>query len=319
MKNIKGWLIAAAALVLIGAALFVGAMTACDWNFTQLNHSPFETNTYTIREEFGFIRLDTDTADIAFVPSKDGACRVVCYERESERHDVRAENGVLNVCKADEKKWFTYIGIQVGTPKITVYLPESEYGALVVTESTGDIEMPSAFSFGCIDITASTGDIYCAASASDMVKIETDTGNIAVENITSAIVKLTASTGCVTAEHVNCTGNMEVHVSTGKTYFKDVRCENLLSDGSTGDISLTDVTAIKTFLLERSTGDVMFDGCDAAEITVQTDTGDVTGSLLSDKVFITETDTGHVNVPKTAVGGTCAVTTDTGDIHLSVK
>ena len=50
-----------------------------------------------------------------------------------------------------------------------------------------------------------------------------------------------------------------------------------------------------------------------------TDTGDVKGSLLSEKIFIPTTDTGDVDVPKTVTGGRCEITTDTGDIKITVK
>ena len=50
-----------------------------------------------------------------------------------------------------------------------------------------------------------------------------------------------------------------------------------------------------------------FDGSDAAEIFVKTTTGNVTFSLLIDKVFITKTDTGNINVPKIADGGKCEI------------
>ena len=72
----------------------------------------------------------------------------------------------------------------------------------------------------------------------------------------------------------------------------------------------------KSFTIERSTGNVKFDRSDAAEIFVKTNTGNVTGSLLTDKVFTTQTDTGDVSVPKTVTGGRCEIKTDTGDIKI---
>ena len=78
------------------------------------------------------------------------------------------------------------------------------------------------------------------------------------------------------------------------------------------------VIALESFSVKRSTGDVKFNSCDAAEIYVKTDTGDVNGTLLSDKVFITETGTGSINVPNSIVGGRCEITTDTGDIKIDV-
>jgi DUF4097 and DUF4098 domain-containing protein YvlB len=64
---------------------------------------------------------------------------------------------------------------------------------------------------------------------------------------------------------------------------------------------------------------VKFERCDASELYIELDTGDVTGSLLSDKVFIAQSDTGRVNVPKSVTGGRCEITTDTGDIKITVE
>ena len=62
-----------------------------------------------------------------------------------------------------------------------------------------------------------------------------------------------------------------------------------------------------------------FENSDAAQISVKTSTGDVTGTLLSEKVFITETSTGTIRVPKTITGGKCEITTSTGNIKIDIK
>ena len=82
---------------------------------------------------------------------------------------------------------------------------------------------------------------------------------------------------------------------------------------------MNNVIAAEKFSVERSTGYVKLNGCDAAELYVKTNTGDVIGSLLTDKVFITDTDTGSVDVPKTAVGGKCEIKTDTGNIKIKTE
>ena len=79
---------------------------------------------------------------------------------------------------------------------------------------------------------------------------------------------------------------------------------------------MKNVIATEKFSIKRSTGDVKFDSCDAAEIFVETDTGDVNGSLLTNKVFITKTDTGRINVPNSITGGKCEIITNTGDIKI---
>ena len=110
-----------------------------------------------------------------------------------------------------------------------------------------------------------------------------------------------------------------MRVSTGNAYLTDVSCRNLLSGGNTGDLSLRNVIAAEAFTIMRTTGDVTFAGCDAAAIPVETDTGDVEGSLLSDKVFVTHTSTGDVDVPAAAAGGKCTIRTSTGDITMHIQ
>ena len=107
-------------------------------------------------------------------------------------------------------------------------------------------------------------------------------------------------------------------MSTGKTILTDITCKNLYSDGSTGDISLKNVTASGIFSIERDTGSIKFERCDAGELKIETDTGDVSGSLLSDKVFFTHSSTGRISVPETASGGKCSISTDTGSIRIEI-
>ena len=88
---------------------------------------------------------------------------------------------------------------------------------------------------------------------------------------------------------------------------------NLSAVNVGGDVIITVTT------IDSSTGNVTFEDSDAATIDVKTDTGDVTGTLLTSKVFYVTTDTGKVNVPKSTTGGLCNIETDTGDVRISIK
>ncbi len=259
-KKTKLWLITAASLVVVGLIIFASVMTVYNWDFTKLSTVKYETNTYEITEEFINISINADTEDIFFVPSEDGKCKVICVEETKLKHTFKVEDGTLVVDRVNERKWYEYIGINFGSSKITVYLPQGEYGALSVKASTGDIR---------------------------------------IQNV--------------------CADTLDLSVSTGEVVITDTKCKNLISNGSTGDISLNNVITDEKFALERSTGDIEFENCDATEIYIITDTGDVEGSLLSDKVFITRTDTGEVDVPNSINGGRCEITTDTGDIEIEIK
>ena len=61
---------------------------------------------------------------------------------------------------------------------------------------------------------------------------------------------------------------------------------------------------------------MIFKDIDAATIVARTDTGDIEGTILSDKVFMAKADTGDVKVPESLTGGACKLTTDTGDITI---
>ena len=98
-----------------------------------------------------------------------------------------------------------------------------------------------------------------------------------------------------------------------------VTCKALTSTGSTGKITLNNVVANDLLQIERSTGDVRLENCDAGEIKIKTSTGDVTGTLKSEKIFFASASTGKVRVPKTASGGICEITTSTGDIEIEIE
>ncbi len=315
-KSVKIWLIIGTSLVLIGAIIFGGVMMALNWDFTKLSTVKYETNEYEITQGYKNIKVITDTADIVFIPSEN--TKVVCYEETKQKHLITVKDNTL-VIEAESKKWYEHIGINFGSPKIEVYIPAGEYGALTVKASTGNTEIPKEYNFESIDISKSTGGVKCLACASGDIEIKTSTGNINVENITAGSLNLIASTGKVTVSNVECVGDLSVKVSTGKATLESVKCNDVISTGSTGDIKLENVIADENIDIKRSTGDIKFDGCDAGELIIKTDTGDVKGTLLSDKVFITKTDTGSIKVPETLSGGKCKITTDTGDIKIEIK
>lgn len=318
-KKTKIWLVIATALVLAGCIIFGGVMSMLKWDFRKLSTEKYETNSYEMEEDYQNISVAAKNADILFVPSEDTKTSVVCYQQKNVKHTVTVRDGALVIETTDTRKWYERFGIHFDTPKITVSIPRGEYSTLLVKSNTGDVEIPKEFEFERIDISQGTGNVTNYACASEEIKIKASTGNIYVETISVGALDLSVSTGQITVCDVTCQGDVKLHVSTGEADLSDMTCKNLISTGNTGDISIKDVTAAEAFSIKRSTGDVKLKNADAAEIFIETDTGDVRGSLLTDKVFLVHTDTGKVKVPKTTTGGVCEVNTNTGDIHLTVS
>ncbi len=318
-KKAKIWFITATCLVLIGCITFGGVMWVLEWDFTKLSTTKFETNNYEINEDYNNISIITKTADVVFTPCENTKTSVVCYEQKNIKHSVAVKDSTLIIEAVDSRKWYEHIGVNFNTPKITVNIPQGEYGALSVKGNTGNIEIGEDFKFDSIDINTTTGHVNNLASAFGNVKIATSTGNISTKNICANTLDLLVSTGKVTVSDVACEGDIKVAVSTGKANIVNAKGQNITSTGDTGDLILKNVIASGKLNLYRSTGNISFDGSDGAEIIIKTSTGSVKGSLLSDKVFITKTDTGRVDVPKTISGGKCEITTDTGNIIITVK
>ena len=141
-KTTKIWLIAAAALVTLGAILFAGVMAQYDWDFTKLSTVTYVTSTYEVSDEFDKISINVDTTEIEFVPTENETCSIVSFEAEQVKHSATVQNGTLVVGTVDTRKWYDHICISLGSPKMTVYLPQNEYASLIIETDTGDINIP---------------------------------------------------------------------------------------------------------------------------------------------------------------------------------
>ncbi len=315
----KIMLIFAAILTAAGIGLFCRALALNHWELSSLVGGKLVTNRVSVGEEFRSIRIEADTEAVFLLPSDDGSCSVTFLEREKETHTASVRDGTLFIAREDEREWYDRISLfPADSPTITVFLPRAEYASLFVGLSTGDVTVPADFAFGEIHLSLRTGDANCRASASGPIRIETSTGDIRLEGLSAGELALTASTGGMVLSSVVCEADAALTLSTGRTTLTDLSCGSLSSVGSTGDVILKNVIASGSIAVTRSTGDVEFERCDAAELCVETDTGSVSGSLRSDKVFIARSGTGRVEVPETTAGGKCKITTDTGSIRITI-
>ena len=274
------WLSVGALLVLLGGAIFFGALVAANFDFLKFTTSKYEDRTYEITEDFTSISILASTADVLIVPTDGTVARVECRELKNVTHTVAVKDGVLTVEEKDTRAWYEHIGITFGLQQqVTVYLPEGLWQALTVRASTSDVRV-SWLTFGAIDVALSTGDVE-------------------IRNAT-------------------CTGAVTLVASTGDVEFENVTCAALLTKADTGDLAMERVIVSGELAVERDTGDVELEACDAATIRIKTSTGDVEGTFLTDKTFAVQTGTGRKRVPQGTSGGLCEITTSTGDIEIRI-
>ena len=309
----------AAILLVLGIALAGIGFWGMGFHFGALNTEDIVSSTFEISEVFRDISIESDSADLYFAASEDGVCRVECVNFAHESYAVHAENGTLTITKNDDRAWHENIRrFSIGETYVTVYLPEENYASLQIHESTGDIEMPAAFTFEQAVIRTSTGDVCWLAPVSEELSITTDTGDVEVRSVSPRSLALKTDTGDSSVSEVRDAQQISVETDTGKVELTNTGCTSLSADSDTGDIVLKNVIADELLTIKTDTGDLVFDRSDAAGIFVQTNTGDVTGTLISDKVFLIETSTGDVDVPKSVTGTRCEIITDTGDTELRI-
>lgn len=317
-RSEKLWIAAAWMLLAVGAVMFTSVMCSRQWNLANLSTVRYVSNTHEIAGEFRGVSVTTESADVEFVPTEDGTCRVECREEEKALHSVAVENGTLVVRLDDERTWRNYVGVRFDESRITVYLPAGAYGALSVRGTTGSVTVPDGLTFESADVELKTGNVAFGAPAEGAVRIQTTTGNIQVTAARAASLSLSATTGNVSAAGLECAGSVEADVTTGRMELRDVSCGSVRTAGTTGNLLLKRVIAAESVSVERTTGNVEFNKADAPEIEVKTTTGDVNGTLLSGKRFYTETKTGFMSMPMESSGGTFRVTTTTGSARITV-
>ena len=314
----KGFMIAAAALMGAGLILVWGVLIFSDADFARLDWEKYQTNSYSAQGEFTKIEINLKESDVELIVSDTDCVQAVCMESEKVKHSLSVVNGTLKLSEKDERKWYDHITFFSKPMSVTLYLPSDKYDSLKIDSRTGNITVPEEVSVSSTDIVTTTGDVRLGASIEGVLKIRTTTGDVRLTGVKAKKIDLKVTTGDIMFDKLECADTVSVNVTTGEFKASDMTCGSFDTTGSTGDVKLSDTVASGSFSIQRSTGDVRFDNSDAADITVKTSTGDVSGTLRTEKIFVTKSSTGSVNVPDTASGGICRITTSTGDIDIRV-
>lgn len=277
-KSIKIWLIIATCFVVAGLVCVTCAMAAVGFDIKKLATISYQENTIRVNGEFDRLEIDVNTADIELVKTDKQPCRIEYCEPENVGLSADVNNRTLTIREKDQREWLEKIGLSFDRPKIKICLPKEKYDDAAIKTVSGDVKISDDLTFGSLTVEATTADIDCGATVTKTMSIHVTTGDIRLEKLTADDLEITAVTG---------------------------------------DIEIISVKAEK-LRIETTTGDVRFDRSDAKEIVVTTTTGDVTGSLLSAKRFDVQTTTGDIDVPSASSGGSCKITTTTGDIQIKI-
>lgn len=316
----KTVLIAALILVGVGILITVAAMALNNFDFGKMSSLSFEMKTFDVTEDFSRIYVDDVDCNVRILRSQDGSCKVVCPESEDGRsyHTVAVSDGVLRIERHDNRKWYQHISVSFDSMDVEVYLPENEYKDLKVNTASGNIEVSEGFTFENAELESASGRVYVFSNVKDELEAKSVSGKVEIGHASPKKLEAKSTSGSVIIEYTVC-DELKAKSASGWVTLINVRCKELDAETTSGEIELIDVIADEKLSAESTSGGVELDGCDGGAIYIETSSGSVKGTLLSDKIFITDTSSGRVDVPRSASGGECEIITTSGNIVIKIK
>lgn len=320
-KGTKIAVIVALAVVAAGIMISVAAMALLNFNFGRMNTVMYDTKTHYIEDDFSNISVIGAECDVRLIPTDDNKCKVICTDGEDDKifHSVSVSQNTLKIERHDNRKWFEHFGIYFGSMNVEIYLPKSEYENLEIKTASGRIDVSDTFTFDKATADSASGDINVCSQVKSEIFAKSVSGKVNVENACPNNLSAGTTSGSVEVKNVTANGDFKANTVSGRVTLDNIKCKNLRANTTSGRIELISAIADGRMSLGSTSGRVSFDGCDADSIDVKTVSGRVEGSLLSDKIFNTETTSGSVNVPRSAAGGDCYVKTVSGSIDLRVE
>lgn len=299
-KGIKIAIIAA--VCLIGIGLILGAVGYAAGGSAIFRDEETSERELVISEAFSDIVIDCERSRVVLLPAEDGVCRIEAEESEKCSLSAEVSYGTLNIRQKNSAKWnigiFNFNFAAFRAYKLNVYLPQSEYRELSVTNVSGGIEVGK----GLVFLNA---------------KLETVSGGVKLHSAVRSNVSMNSVSGGIEASGFECE-ILTANCTSGGINLKNIACGTARIDCTSGGIELTRVTASGELRVETVSGGITFDCCDGGSIHAEAVSGGIKGSLLSPKRFITDTVSGKISVPADGEGGVCELETVSGRIEITI-
>ncbi len=291
--------IVAITLILVGLLTVGTVFLVAGDHLTRINTMPLIDRTCAIEQPFCAIDINVTDSDIEILPSSTAKPYVVFREAENGLvvHSLTVENQILKIKEVDQRHWIDRIGV-FETPKVKIYLPAASFDSLSICGSSTDVLIGSGCTFGSVAIDVVSGDVDFSADVRTECKITTTSGDVGLHGIEAKSVHCETTSGEVALSA--CNGEL-VFVKT-----------------TSGDVELDRVGGQQLHTLTTS-GDIVLFACDAQNLSLKTTSGDVEGSLTATKIFSVKTTSGDIELPDAAAtGGSCEITTTSGDVEIEL-
>ncbi len=322
-KSVKILIIISVCFVAVGMLLIFAAAASVNFDFEQMSGLHGTNETYTYDESYAVenIAIDVTESDVRLVASPNGELQIKCIESNKIYHEIKIENGTLYITRTDTRKWFERIfNIYLSEISVTVYLPEGQYGSLDVKTVSGDIAAEVNATFDTAELESASGDVKFLANADENLILTSVSGDIVLYGVKTKSTYISSTSGSIDISDVSIAAAAEIKTTSGEIDITSANAEQIYVKSTSGSVELENTVALSLLKVETTSGDISFDLCDAEKLWLESVSGDVYGSLLSGKIYSTDTVSGRVSVPPTTVtGGECRISTTSGNIKISEK
>ena len=270
-------------------------------------------------KNFNDVIIHVDHADVVIARAEDDRCKVLVCENKEAPNVVTRTSEALSVVTKDDRGLVKRIFSSKKADKITILLPQSSYRSLYVNIKSGSLAVSGGLSFENLEAAIMSGNLNLNAEVTNAANVDIMKGNLQTYKTTIGELTSAISSGEIILDTTRVAGNIETSIARGNLIAREVVCGSISSDVANGKNDLTGLVAEESMSLSIATGKIILDGCDAKEIHADVAVGDISGSLLSDKIFTAKAGVGKVNVPTTADGGRCNAKVSVGSIDLKIK
>jgi len=320
MKNgTKISLIVASILLIAGLVLSFTILAVVDPKALEWNTEEFEVKTEIIDVPFSDIRILTTDADIRLMPATDGVCRVEHPESKYTGYDIVTKDGLLAIEYRDTRKWYQFkIDFYVPNREVLVYLPQSQYDAVMLHTASGDIAVDLGAEYRTAKLSTASGDVAWHAKVTQSCDITTASGDILLHDVNSdGSIRLRSTSGKCTVTNLKCE-DFDAKTTSGDMVLANITAQKLTGVSTSGELLLSGCLGLE-MLLENTSGDIELSNCDGNDITMTTVSGDIEGTLVSAKIFESHTTSGDISLPRSeAVNSRCSVKTVSGDVEIDI-
>ena len=319
MKKAKKSPIALAIVfICIGIALILSSLLLSGFDLSFASSLQFTAKEHKVTLPFDSIQVEDIDCNVVLRPSKDNTCTVVGDETSKLFNVVSVENGTLTVRRRDERAWHERILVfGEANPTLTVYLPVREYDTLSLQTTAGDLRAQAPFVFRKATLKSVSGDVHLTAAIRESLSLSTTSGSIFAEGQTLPSLNASSTSGSITLRRISA-NELKLFSDSGKIRVEDgVTVETLEAHTTSADMLLSGVTVKKTLHVIGVSGNVALFDTEFADAYVETESGNVAGTLRSQKKFDIQTVSGVVLHPECNEGAPLCVRTVSGNVSFS--